>query len=133
VNALTRVEFLILTVLEEAGEEEVAVLTNAVLKMRRGSPTELDTMIDAVTRLLEVGFVETGILRDEISLQWRSLPEEESLANVAGLRSKLQWSAADQWWRWHQDTPRLQILLTDLGKITVHKILREEGWPPEIS
>jgi hypothetical protein len=131
VNDLTRVEFLILTVLEEAGEEEVATLTNTVLKWRHGSPAELDTMIDALTRLLKAGFVETGLFRDEISLQWRSLPKEESIANVTGLRSELQWSAGDRW-QWYQETPCLQILLTDLGKITVQKILREEGWPPEL-
>lgn len=131
-NSLTKLEHLILAVLEEAGEENIAALTNTVLKPRRGSPVELDAMIDALTHLLEAGFIETGKSRDKDSGQWVPVNKQESLAAVAGLRSDLRWSSENQLWEWQPDAPRLEILLTDQALNTTQKILREEGWPLEL-
>jgi hypothetical protein len=132
-NDLTRLEHLILATLEEAGEENVAALTNTVLKLRHGSPDEIGTMITALTRLLEAGLVEAARFRDKASRYWMPLTREESLAIIAALGLNVRWSAAEQLWKWCEDTPRAEILLTDLGLTTARQILRESGWPPELT
>ena len=81
-----------------------------------------------LTHLLEAGFIETGKSRDKDSGQWVLVNKQESLAAVAGLRSDFRWSSANQLWELQPNAPRIEIL----GLNTTQKILREEGWPPEL-
>jgi hypothetical protein len=128
VNHLTKLQRLVLAALEEAGEENIGSLTNTLQKPRCGSPQEIETMIVALSGLIECDLVRIAISRNAVR-HWIDLSKEESLALVGNISSQLQWSDSERIWCWNKNAPRPEVVITKAGEAAAHQVLREDGWP----
>lgn len=124
---MTEIERRILAVLEEAGEEDIAALINSVGKWR-GNPAEIGEVQNALASLISMGFLLLAASRVEPSLQWDARSIDESLAAVARVDASFRWDQEGNFWRWRDEFPRIQILLSDRGKAMSRKILQQYGW-----
>jgi hypothetical protein len=126
----TNLENTLRMALEEAGEENVAALLNAVnCPGGHGLTSEVDEFRKALARLAESGFLEVARLRDETTSRWIPLPQQESLARLRELDSLLRWSNVERLWIWSSPSPRLEVLLTAAGIIAAREALSQHGWP----
>jgi hypothetical protein len=127
---LSQIQRQILILLEEAGEENLAALTNSVGNAHDGSPQELEVVAAALTGLFAQGLVEASTSRDATSRHWIPEPKERARLLFADLRPLLRWSASEKSWKWEAaDVPRVQALLTDTGSAAAREILAATGYP----
>jgi hypothetical protein len=127
-NVLTKWQRLVLSLLEEAGEEELTTLINTMRK-RRGPIDEVGGLMATLVDLIDCGLVQLASSRDSASLRWIPLAKEEAVALGRNLKSALQWSSVDFCWRWNTDLPSAVALLTDAGFAEATRVLAEDGYP----
>src|SRR6478752_5380314 len=96
---LTRLQRRILSVMEEAGEEEFCALTNAVAKPR-GVACEIEAMRGALAGMVNAGLIELARDRDVNSRRWVPQSTTEAHDFFQELGSSVQWCAPDRLWRW---------------------------------
>jgi hypothetical protein len=127
-RSLTKHERLILALLEEAGEEDLATLINTA-RLRPGPDDEVEALGSALKKLINRDFVEIARARDRDFFERNTVPKEESVALVSNLKPFFHWSPTDRLWMWRKDLPRAEALLTETGRVEARKILSEDGWP----
>ena len=115
----------ILAVLEEAGEDDIAALTNTV-EERVGLVSEIDDMGNALTNLICSELLQIARFRNVATLRWVPLNKAESLDLLTNLVTLLKWSVPDQLWRWPKHLDRAQVLLTKAGLIEARRIIDQD-------
>ena len=127
---LTKIERLVLAVLEEAGEDDISALLNTIV---RYEPADIATVAKALRRLIESDLLRIEKAGDASSPPRKTLPRDESIDMTRELESLIQWSATDRLWVWPRSLPRAGVALTDGGLSAARQVLREDGWPQEIA
>jgi hypothetical protein len=125
---LTHLQRRILSVLEEAGEECFTALTNTVAKPN-GQTNEIQAMTNALCGLISKGLIVVSKDRDNSSLCWIPISDEESFTIFKQINGFGEWANSSRIWKLKSDLPNLIILLTSSGKELAIKILSEDGWP----
>ena len=103
----------ILSLLEEAGEDDVAALLNGCDPLQ-GKSTEALEFANAVMGLANLGLVVCAVARDANTRRWIPQTALISQKTVEDLADRFHWAAADNVWRW-MPKERLYILVTDVG------------------
>jgi hypothetical protein len=109
---LTNLQRRILSLLEEAGEEEFCTLTNTVAKAE-GRAAEIEVMSKTLSELMNAGLIELARARDAASLRWVAVSTTEAQAFFEDLGKYVEWSMRDRLWTWHSKMPTAEVLLTD--------------------
>ena len=117
----------ILSVLEEAGEDDLAALTNTVCS-RTGSADEISDVAQALLGLMGDHLIAIARFRDSKSLEWIPLPNGEPQSILSELEMFLQWMGDESLWKWDAERSRLEVILTKLGKSCALKVISEDGW-----
>src|SRR5262249_19522779 len=127
-TTFTRLQRRILSVLEEPGGYDFAVLTNTVANSN-GAVSEIDAMSTALIGLANTNFVELATARDPITRRGIALPKDSAFALLSELRAHVNWSAEKRLWTWTTDSFRCEVMLTEIGIAMAQQILSEEGYP----
>lgn len=125
---LSRLERVILSLLEEAGEEGVSTLVNTISQTHE-SPEGAGVICRALFKLVSCGLVCLANVRNPKTLQWVEMPKEEALMLLKGASSNMHWSSNEKLWKWREERHRIEALLTEAGMIEGRKVLSEDGYP----
>ena len=95
---LGEIEQRLLSELEEAGEENVSALLNAVLP-NADQVADREELCGAIARLVSAGFVQMSLARDRNGAL-RLLPESQVEAALQVIGERLVFDAAKRHWTW---------------------------------
>jgi hypothetical protein len=130
---LTKLQRLVLAILEEAGEEDIAALTNTLHRQRCGSSHEVEAMVPALSGLINDDLIRFASSRDPVSFQLIDWSKNDSLVLARALKSSLDWSPDEQIWKWNSELSRAEVVMTKAGGAAARQVLSEDGWPAELS
>lgn len=115
---------LVLSLLHEAGEEDVVCLLNTI-RVSNSSAVGLDAFVLVLKRLHTRGLCVTGDARDPATGTWidHAAPDE-MLASIPSSVVK-----GDAGWRWLPQQRPFSVLLTTAGMNEATRVLEEDGHP----
>lgn len=122
----------LLSELEEAGQENIPALLNAVTQ-KMGAPSELAQVKDGLLSLVEAGYVRVAVKSNE-SKHWVECGASDSAVIVGKMSTVLRYRTDGKYWADAGVTGppfefRLpQIVTTDEGQAVAQKIVRERGY-----
>jgi len=119
-------ERLILSTLEEAGEENVVALMNTVERCT-GHAEEINRVFCSLFTLAADGLLEFAAQRDARTLKWIPLPAIEGLEYAEQAKTSFHWSEERQLWTWASSDDRLNVILTESGQTMAVRVLEHDG------
>lgn len=125
--SFTEIQRLVLTILEEAKNENIATLINTVSK-NSGRQSEIQEMKPALTDLLEWGLISI-VSYSKDAQQWSPLNEADSVSFLLSIDTYLTWSDEKRAWVIQGEDNLLEIALTEVGVKEADQILKKEGYP----
>lgn len=124
-DRLGELECRVLSVLQEAGEENIAALVNTVLRPD-GSPTELYEIGSALVSLIKASLVCMALHRNP-ARTWQELSNDESVSIARRLNEFLTFRAEDKRWTWSTSS-KPHVLSTEKGGALSDEVLSEYGY-----
>lgn len=126
---LNKLQRFIISLMEEAGEEDLVTLINSSIEAN-GNLLEIQALEEALKGLIVARLVEISSY-DNSKNAWASISLENGLAYIENALPQFTWNKHKNLWT-IEDTPELkQIILTDDGLVLSSRILNEDGWPNE--
>jgi|GEM_PF-4557670 len=113
---------LILSHLEEAGEEDVVCLLHT-LHVSHDSKMRVEDVVGALTRLRARGLCTTGSARDAATGKWIEHDHTTADELIATLPSSVERNGNS--WRWLPGREMFSILLTDNGMPASKRVLED--------
>lgn len=112
----------LLSLLEEAGEEDVVCLLRT-LHVSHDSKMRVEDVVGALTRLRARGMCTTGSARDAATGKWTEHDHATADELIAKIPLAVDWYGND--WRWLPGQEEFSILLTDNGMNEARRVLEQ--------
>jgi hypothetical protein len=118
---LNAIQLKILTLLFEAGEENIPTLANMIWS--ESDDIDKDTFLTWLNAAIEgmntLGFVSLAIYREKEKASWQELSDSE-FARFFPIHRCLEWNSNLNYWQWREldcGNERVTVLIEESGKI----------------